>query len=99
MTDKLTCGRLSTCELCSRCLLAEMLFKGRTWLPHPSMSWVGGLTTLCDRVQSSREGARARVSPYMTGSGAWLACNTSGTYGGPMGTGQYCRSLLGSSHV
>ena len=54
MTDKLTCGRLSTCELCSRCLLAEMLFKGRTWLPHPSMSWVGGLTTLCDRVQSSR---------------------------------------------
>ena len=21
MTDKLTCGRLSTCELCSRCLL------------------------------------------------------------------------------
>ncbi len=30
MTDKLTCGRLSTCELCSRCLLAEMLFKGRT---------------------------------------------------------------------
>ena len=68
MTDKLTCGRLSTCELCSRCLLAEMLFKGRTWLPHPSMSWVGGLTTLCDRpvVQSAiaREGASARVSPY-----------------------------------
>ena len=64
MTEKLTCGRLSTCELCSRCLLAEMLFQGRTWLPHPSMSWVGGLTTLCDRVQSSREGARARVSPY-----------------------------------
>ena len=24
MTDKLTCGRLSTCELCSRCLLAEI---------------------------------------------------------------------------
>jgi len=21
MTEKLTCGRLSTCELCSRCLL------------------------------------------------------------------------------
>ena len=38
MTDKLTYGRLSTCELCSRCLLAEMLFKGRTWLAHPSMS-------------------------------------------------------------
>ena len=53
MTDKLTCGRLSTCELCSRCLLAEMLFQWRTWLPYPSMSWVGGLTTLCDRVQSS----------------------------------------------
>ena len=53
MTDKLTCGRLSTCELCSRCLLAEMLFKGRTWLPHPSMSWVGGLTTLCDRVHQT----------------------------------------------
>jgi len=30
MTEKLTCGRLSTCELCSRCLLAEMLFKGPT---------------------------------------------------------------------
>ena len=32
------------------------------------MSWVGGLTTLCDRpvVQSAiaREGASARVSPY-----------------------------------
>ena len=76
MTEKVTCGRLSTCELCSRCLLAEMLFQGRTWLPHPSMLWVGGLTTLCDRVQSSREGARARVS-HKAGSGAWLACNTS----------------------
>jgi len=64
MTEKLPCGRPSTCELCSRCLLAEMLFQGRTWLPHPSMSWVGGLTTLSDRVQGSREGARARVSPY-----------------------------------
>ena len=78
MTEKLPCGRPSTCELCSRCLLAEMLFKGRTWLPHPSVSWVGGLTTLCDRVQSSREGLE-RECRHMTGSGAWLACNTSGS--------------------
>ena len=25
MTEKLTCGRLSTCELCSRCLLHHLL--------------------------------------------------------------------------
>ena len=31
MTDKLTCGRLSTCELCSRCLLHQPLRRTVVW--------------------------------------------------------------------
>ena len=46
MTDKLTCGRLSTCELCSRFLLAEMLFNlhARANLASSSIYELGGWT-------------------------------------------------------
>ena len=76
MTEKLTCGRLSTCELCSRCLA-------------PTAAEDGGLSThvlYMTRLHAKRPllvELRVINGPFeggyrlQSGAGAWLACNTS----------------------
>ena len=60
MTDKLTCGRLSTCELCSRCLLHQPLRRTVVcvhicYIPHVAWSssrWTGFCQNTFSRVKS-----------------------------------------------
>ena len=48
MAEKLTCGRLSTCELCSRCLL-HLPRCGGQWFEYTHVTYMTRVCTLRDR--------------------------------------------------
>ena len=78
MTEKLTCGRLSTCELCSRCLLHLPLHGGRrfesTHVLHMTRLHAKRPLLVELRVINGPFEGGCRLQ---SGAGAWLACNTS----------------------